>query len=60
MGMNVDRLQEGLRTKRLGKKIVFLREVGSTNDYAKELASYGAEEGTIVIAETQTAGRGRL
>jgi BirA family biotin operon repressor/biotin-[acetyl-CoA-carboxylase] ligase len=34
--------------------------VGSTNDYAKALASYGAEGGTIVIAETQTAGRGRL
>jgi BirA family biotin operon repressor/biotin-[acetyl-CoA-carboxylase] ligase len=34
--------------------------VQSTNDYAKELASYGAEEGTVVIAETQTAGRGRL
>lgn len=58
--MNVNRLQEGLRTKRFGKRIVFLWKIGSTNDYAKELASYGAEEGTVVIAETQTAGRGRL
>jgi len=58
--INLDRLQGGLRTKRFGKWIVFLREVGSTNDYAKELASYGAPEGTVVIAETQTAGRGRL
>jgi len=58
--MNADRLQEGLRTKQFGKRIVFLREVDSTNDYAKELASYGAEEGTAVVAETQTAGRGRL
>ena len=60
MGMKVDKVQEGLRTKRFGKRIVFLREVASTNDYAKELANYGAEEGTVVIAEMQTAGRGRL
>ena len=60
MKMNMDRLQEGLRTKRFGKNIIFLREVGSTNDLAKELAGYGAVEGTVVVAETQTAGRGRL
>ena len=60
MKMNVDRFQEGLRTKRFGRNIVFLREVGSTNDLAKELAGYGAVEGTVVVAETQTAGRGRL
>lgn len=58
--INVDKLQESLHTKQFGKWIVFLREVGSTNDYAKKLANYGAPEGTVVIAETQTAGRGRL
>lgn len=58
--IRVDKLQEGLRTKRLGHSILFSREVGSTNDWAKELAMYGADEGTIVVAETQTAGRGRL
>lgn len=56
----MNRLQEGLQTRRFGKRMVFLHEVDSTNDYAKELTSYGAEEGTVVIAETQTAGRGRL
>jgi BirA family biotin operon repressor/biotin-[acetyl-CoA-carboxylase] ligase len=60
MKLNVDRLQEGLRTERFGRNIVFLREVGSTNDFAKELAGYGAVEGTVVVAETQTCGRGRL
>ena len=60
MYVNVDRLQEGLRTRRFGRTILFLREVGSTNDLAKELASYGVVEGTVVVAETQTAGRGRL
>ncbi|MDH7477927.1 MAG: biotin--[acetyl-CoA-carboxylase] ligase, partial [Candidatus Bathyarchaeota archaeon] len=58
--MEIDKIQENLQTKKLGKKILFLHEVGSTNDLAKELANYGASEGTIVIAETQTAGRGRL
>ena len=32
----------------------------STNDLAKELAAQGAPEGTVVVAETQTGGRGRL
>ena len=34
--------------------------IGSTNDRAKELARAGAPEGTIVLAEAQSAGRGRL
>ncbi len=37
-----------------------LDEVGSTNDVAKELAQQGAAEGTAVVADCQTAGRGRL
>ena len=56
----MDKLQEGLQTKCFGRSIFFRREVGSTNDWAKELAELGAEEGTVAIAETQTAGRGRL
>ncbi len=57
--INVDKLSEGLRTKRLGKHIFFTREVDSTNTWAKQLAKLGAEEGTVAIAEIQTAGRGR-
>jgi len=60
MKLNVDRFQESLRTKRFGKNVIFLREVDSTNDLAKELAANGAVEGTVVVAETQKAGRGRL
>ncbi len=33
--------------------------VASTNDFASELAARGAADGTIVVADTQTAGRGR-
>ena len=60
MNVNVDRLQEGLRTKRLGRSVFFSSELGSTNEWAKELAAYGAAEGTVAVAETQTCGRGRL
>lgn len=35
-------------------------EVGSTNDVAKELAQQGAADGTAIVADSQTAGRGRL
>jgi BirA family biotin operon repressor/biotin-[acetyl-CoA-carboxylase] ligase len=57
--MNVDKIQESLRAKKFGKTIILLRKVDSTNSFAKKLARYGAAEGTVVIAEEQTAGRGR-
>jgi BirA family biotin operon repressor/biotin-[acetyl-CoA-carboxylase] ligase len=58
--INVNRLQELLRTRRIGRSIVFSDTVASTNDLAKELAALGAMDGTVVLAETQTRGRGRL
>jgi len=38
---------------------VHLRETGSTNDRARELAAAGAPHGTLVTASAQSAGRGR-
>lgn len=58
--IQVSQLQDGLRTKNLGRNILFCHEVDSTNDWAKEVAMYGAHEGTVLIAETQAKGRGRL
>ncbi|HEY1547706.1 MAG TPA: biotin--[acetyl-CoA-carboxylase] ligase [Kofleriaceae bacterium] len=43
----------------LGHPRIDLIECGSTNDEAAKLARAGATHGTIVIAERQTAGRGR-
>lgn len=43
----------------LGGPLVHLEVVGSTNDHARELALAGAPHGTVVVAEQQTAGRGR-
>jgi BirA family biotin operon repressor/biotin-[acetyl-CoA-carboxylase] ligase len=43
----------------LGRPRVHLRQTGSTNDYARQLAISGAPHGTLVTASEQTAGRGR-
>jgi BirA family biotin operon repressor/biotin-[acetyl-CoA-carboxylase] ligase len=40
--------------------VVTLEEVGSTLDVAHQLAAAGAEAGTLIIADVQTAGRGRM
>lgn len=40
-------------------KIIYLKKVTSTNDYLRELASKGADSGTVVIARSQSAGKGR-
>jgi len=44
----------------LEQKIRYFPEISSTMDTARELAKKGAGEGTIVIAEAQSRGRGRL
>ncbi|WP_046173699.1 biotin--[acetyl-CoA-carboxylase] ligase [Domibacillus indicus] len=49
----------GLETNRLGKHIVFKESVESTQKEAHKIAEE-APEGTLVIAEEQTAGRGRM
>jgi BirA family biotin operon repressor/biotin-[acetyl-CoA-carboxylase] ligase len=48
-----------LNTHDLGQVIEWYEELGSTSDRAKELADQGADHGTVVVAEAQTAGRGR-
>ncbi|MCK9418188.1 MAG: biotin--[acetyl-CoA-carboxylase] ligase [Nitrospirae bacterium] len=53
-------IKPGLRTTVMGKKIHFLSDVASTNTLAMEMAAEGTPEGTVVIAETQTGGKGRL
>jgi BirA family transcriptional regulator, biotin operon repressor / biotin---[acetyl-CoA-carboxylase] ligase len=56
----LDELKQGLRTKVIGKYIHLRPEVESTNALAAELAQKGAPEGTVVIAESQSGGKGRL
>ncbi len=47
-------------TKIIGSKIVHYTVVSSTMDAARSMAMNGTEEGTVVVAEEQTGGRGRL
>jgi BirA family biotin operon repressor/biotin-[acetyl-CoA-carboxylase] ligase len=49
-----------LRTEVLGRALHWADTVDSTNTWARGLARDGAREGTVVLAERQTAGRGRL
>lgn len=53
-------LRRGLKTKTFGNKIYTFETIDSTNNCGKVLASVGATEGIVVIAEEQTAGKGRL
>ena len=51
-------LERILFTDIIGKKVLFFEEVDSTNNKAKQIASE-EKEGTVVISEVQTSGRGR-
>lgn len=55
-----DTILPHISTKKLCKEIICLDKVESTNTYLKTLAAQGADEGTVVIADCQTAGRGRM
>jgi BirA family biotin operon repressor/biotin-[acetyl-CoA-carboxylase] ligase len=52
-------VEDGLRTDLVGKEIHHYMRVSSTQEAARGLAVEGAKEGTVVIAETQTRGKGR-
>ena len=49
-----------LTTRRLGRPVSYFPAIGSTNDEAHRLAQGGAGDGALVLADEQTAGRGRL
>jgi len=49
-----------LTTRRLGRPVRFFERVGSTNNVARQMAEAGAAEGLVVVADEQTAGKGRL
>ena len=49
-----------LKTEVLGKRVYYFEEIDSTQNFAQKIAFDKKEDGTIIIAEKQTAGRGRL
>ena len=58
--IDVHVLQQQLNTVSFGRKVIWLQRVCSTQHYLKQQIQQGAKEGTVVVAEEQTAGRGRL
>ncbi len=57
--LDPDLIRLGLKAEVLGREIVYLRETSSTNDEAVKIAP-SSKDGTVVLAETQTSGKGRL
>ncbi|MCS7254479.1 MAG: biotin--[acetyl-CoA-carboxylase] ligase [Armatimonadota bacterium] len=53
-------MQKLLNTKWLGRSMVYMQSANSTNDVGKRLAEYNAPNGVLIVAETQTSGRGRF
>ncbi len=58
--MDEKTIAQNLRTRTFGKNFHFFRTIDSTNSKAKEIAATGTHTGTLIIAEEQNAGRGRL
>lgn len=55
-----EEIRNGLETEMLARqKIVCFKQTDSTNRQARVLADKGAPEGTLIVAETQSQGRGR-
>ena len=49
-----------LKTQLIGKRVYYFEEIDSTQNFAQNIAADKKENGTIIIAEKQTSGRGRL
>ena len=59
--MEISKIRKRLSAGTVGRKLFVYGEVGSTNDVLARLFREGAAgDGTVVIADSQTAGRGRL
>lgn len=58
--LDIERITSSLRTQRVGRQLVYIETVGSTNDEAWARLGGAASDGLVVLAEHQTRGRGRL
>lgn len=58
--LNLNAIGSALSTQSLGQRIELFDQLDSTNREAVALAQAGAENGTVVLADSQTDGRGRL
>ena len=56
----VEELRQRRKDCLIGREILFLPEVDSTNRQAREQCLRGAKEGVVILAESQSAGKGRM
>ena len=57
--LDPDKIRANLKTRRIGRKILVFNSTSSTNDIAAEYAKNKDNDGLVIFAEEQTAGRGR-
>ena len=60
MVLNINKIEENLKAAAIGRQIHYYDQVTSTMDVAREKAEDGVMEGTVVVAEEQSSGRGRF
>ena len=53
-------ITEDLENRFIGQRVIYYPSLTSTMEAAKQEAQEGAAEGTVIVADEQTAGRGRL
>ena len=58
--LSLDSIHDMLAAQSLGRRIELYDQIGSTNRQAFALAQADVEHGTVVVADSQTEGRGRL
>ena len=58
--LTAEAIEGALATSYMGRRLVVVGRTSSTMDLAAHEAAAGAPEGTVVVAEEQTAGRGRF
>ncbi len=58
--LDPDVIREGAGEGPIGQRVLVFRETASTNDLALTMGENGEAEGLVIIAERQTAGRGRF
>ncbi|MXZ48352.1 MAG: biotin--[acetyl-CoA-carboxylase] ligase [Candidatus Dadabacteria bacterium] len=59
--MEISRIRKHLQAEKVGGQLFVFNELGSTNDVLRELVAEGSDaDGTVVVSDSQTGGRGRL
>jgi BirA family biotin operon repressor/biotin-[acetyl-CoA-carboxylase] ligase len=53
-------ITNNLETHFVGKRVIYYPSLASTNEVAKQQAQQGSAEGTVIVADEQTAGKGRI